>query len=129
MGTNYYLEQGQCSHCGHEEEPLHIGKSSAGWVFALRVYPELGLNTLADWIRFWLRKEYHIIDEYHHLVDPKEMLEIIANRTGGTTMREAPMLSANHAVLGPNNLMRCQEGVRGVRHGEGTYDLHPKEFS
>lgn len=38
MGTNYYLHsQDPCEHCGRSYPELHIGKSSAGWVFALHV--------------------------------------------------------------------------------------------
>ena len=35
MGTNYYLIKNACPHCGATEEAIHIGKSSAGWYFAL----------------------------------------------------------------------------------------------
>jgi len=41
MGTNYYLQGKVCVHCGVADGgPLHIGKSSAGWNFGLRIYPE-----------------------------------------------------------------------------------------
>jgi hypothetical protein len=39
MGTNYYLRLHACPSCGHSAAELHIGKSSAGWYFGLRVYP------------------------------------------------------------------------------------------
>lgn len=40
MGTNYYLHwpEKRCDHCGSvssRRDPLHIGKSSAGWHFSL----------------------------------------------------------------------------------------------
>lgn len=41
MGTNYYLELKEqvCPTCGHDSSrDLHIGKSSAGWVFGWRGY-------------------------------------------------------------------------------------------
>ena len=55
MGTNYYLHEpptNKCEHCGRqdEKEPLHIGKSSVGWVFALHIIPEMGIEDLEDWI-------------------------------------------------------------------------------
>lgn len=31
MGTNYYLEWGQCEHCGLGGHRLHIGKGSSGF--------------------------------------------------------------------------------------------------
>jgi hypothetical protein len=40
MGTNYYLKgTPSCDHCGRggDERGAHIGKSSGGWVFSLRV--------------------------------------------------------------------------------------------
>ena len=33
MGTNYYLRIPRCSCCGHQDDGLHIGKSSCGWRF------------------------------------------------------------------------------------------------
>lgn len=55
MGTNYYWHEREprtCETCGHADkpEPLHIGKSSAGWTFSFQVYPERGINCGADWI-------------------------------------------------------------------------------
>lgn len=41
MGTNYYLvpAANPCPTCGHDgSRDLHVGKSSAGWVFAWRGY-------------------------------------------------------------------------------------------
>ena len=38
MGTNYYLHQNVCPHCGRSDEPIHIGKSSFGWTFSFRGY-------------------------------------------------------------------------------------------
>ena len=54
MGTNYYLYQKpDCECCGRPFEPLHIGKSSAGWCFALHIMPEDGISTLLDWCALW----------------------------------------------------------------------------
>ena len=55
MGTNYYLYEGSeaCPTCKRPFEPLHIGKSSAGWCFSLHVIPEEGINTLDDWRTRW----------------------------------------------------------------------------
>jgi hypothetical protein len=46
MGTNYYVAYDYCRHCGRFDEEFHIGKSSAGWCFSLRVYEDKGLT---DW--------------------------------------------------------------------------------
>ena len=31
---------------------MFIGKSSPGWVFQMRAYPHLGINTMGDWVRY-----------------------------------------------------------------------------
>lgn len=49
MGTNYYLQKNVCGCCGRPEKQIHIGKSSAGWAFALRVYPHDGIKDYDDW--------------------------------------------------------------------------------
>lgn len=139
MGTNYYLHEDTCPTCGRGPEPLHIGKSSAGWVFALHVIPEEGINDLADWVDRW-RKGGEIRDEYGQAVTREEMFTIITQRFRDPweeKRKRSPVMYSswadfhqkNESVEGPAGLIRCREGVRGVRHGKGTYDLHPGEFS
>lgn len=59
--TNYYLTPGACPHCGEAPEPLHLGKHTYDWCFALHVYPageSIGVPTwlaesgfvAADWM-------------------------------------------------------------------------------
>ena len=52
MGTNYTVQiyTGNNAEGEAEYEDLHIGKSSMGWVFSLRVYPERGIHSLYDWL-------------------------------------------------------------------------------
>jgi hypothetical protein len=140
MGTNYYLHETVCSTCGRGPEPLHIGKSSMGWVFALQIYPEEGINDLPDWVERWKRPGVEIHDEYGKLVLPDVMFNIITDRSREPwdEVRKrmpwgysswADFHRDNSSMEGPNGLLRCREGVRGVRHGHGTYDLHTGEFS
>lgn len=128
MGTNYYLEQQPpCPTCGREFDRLHIGKSSAGWCFALHVIPELGINNLDDWKAKWVGKK--IFDEYGDEVSHKAMISCITDRRWGCENTKFDYLS-NHAVPGPNNLVRSRvDGRHCVGHGEGTWDLIPGEFS
>ncbi len=101
MSTNYYLQaQDPCPHCKREYETLHIGKSSAGWMFALRIYPELNIMELVDWEREWENKV--IVDEYGSVISKEQILNTITKR--------------------PKTLMR--HGKRG----KGTYDLMSHEF-
>lgn len=135
MGTNYYLYQATaptCPTCGHAptSEPLHIGKSSAGWCFALHVIPDEGINSLDDWKRAWNAAGAFIKDEYGDAVTGDEMLETITERSG---RNQGPMppgwYRESYAEPGPNGLARHIIGPHCVRHGDGTWDLIPGEFS
>lgn len=142
MGTNYYLhEKGEhdpCSTCGHVKdapEPLHIGKSSAGWCFSLHVEPNDPEHpqTLAEWQERWSKPEARIVDEYSASIDPDEMLSIITKRSW--PKQETPLgyrswaefHAANHSTAGPAGLLR--HTYMCVAHGEGTWDLISGEFS
>jgi hypothetical protein len=111
MGTNYYYhEKPPCECCDRPFEPLHIGKSSAGWCFSLHVIPEQDINSLDDWRRKWLARGV-IIDENGRKVTPEQMLDVITNRSH------------------PRGLSRHEVGPHCVAHGEGTWDLIPGWFS
>jgi len=86
MGTNYYLKrrepQQPCPTCGctcksDEKDDLHIGKSSWGWCFGLHVIPELGINSLDDWVEEIEinRDTHHVVDEYGTEKSVRELLE------------------------------------------------------
>ena len=140
MGTNYYLHQrGNLLERLERDEPLvrHIGKSSGGWCFALRVYPDEGINSLTDWYHL-LRRDNNIIkDEYDCEVTLEELIEVITNRSWRPRVfqptdrcpTEQAMLDLNHAVYGPNNLLRSKIGEHCSGHGPGTWDLIPGNFS
>src|SRR6478609_5246869 len=81
MGTNYYLHENVCPHCGRSDERLHIGKSSYGWVFALHVMPDSGIHGLPDWIDRWLKPGTLIRDEYGTEIKPEGMLKKITERS------------------------------------------------
>jgi hypothetical protein len=79
MSANYYLRaKPACTCYGREYERLHIGKSSAGWCFALRVYDDgTGPANLAEWVDLF---PFGVVDEYGREVSPEEMLAIITER-------------------------------------------------
>lgn len=129
MGTNYYIESDTCASCGHTPEPLHIGKSSAGWCFALHVYPERGIVDLDDWQKEWHGKR--IKDEYGLDIAPAELLKTITDRSA-----ERPLdtinykwLRANYATVGPNGLARHNHSPSLHHHGAGTWDCLVGDFS
>jgi hypothetical protein len=143
MGTNYYLyERGDLLERLQRDDPLepielHIGKSSGGWCFALRVYPELGINSLTDWYHRMRRNNNVIKDEYGSEWTIDELLREITDRkwrkrTFHPTDRcptEEAMLQFNSAVYGPNNLLRAKIGGHCIGHGPGTWDLIEGDFS
>lgn len=126
MGTNYYIKENPCPTCGHGEE-VHIGKSSAGWCFALRVYPDKGINTLEDWKPLF--ENGNIRTEYDSPVSPAEMLDEITNRS-----RERPPAwsdaewKQNCAEPGPNNMIRASLSYNCIGHGDGPWDYIAGEF-
>ena len=92
MGTNYYYhEDSVCGACGHskadDEEGLHIGKSSAGWVFKLHIYPQDGVSSLNNWADYFERSRSIIKNEYGDTISPFEMLRIITCRAGPESLQ------------------------------------------
>lgn len=137
MGRNYYLiehpARPPCKECGRpfdqDDGRLHVGKSSAGWVFFLHVDPSLGINDLPDWVERWSKHGVEITDEYGLRVTCGEMHAEIVNRG----RLEPPNLTSlemaqNFAVYGPNNLLRHALGHSKIKHGAGTWDCIEGEF-
>lgn len=118
MGTNYYLKGRPA---GAEVEGLHIGKSSAGWCFALHVYPDGvvnavdepvfgAINDLSDWIPLFVR--HGVVDEYAREIDVHALIDVI-------TKREHPNGLQRHEV----------EQYRCLGPGAGTWDRMVGDFS
>lgn len=108
MGTNYYHEKILCEHCGNTER-LHVGKSSFGWCFALRVYPDLGIIDLPDWDA---RAEAggRFVDEYGRPISWPDLHAEIAERPAGSRRDKI-------------------DGDHCIGHGDGPWDLIVGEFS
>jgi len=138
MGTNYYWhENAKCECCGRSYKPLHIGESSAGWCFSLHVIPELGINDLDDWRKRWKRPNTFIRNQYGETITPEGMDRIITKRTGNLDVgweerfasSESTFHRENHSQRGPYGLVRHELGRYCVKHGDGTWDCIPGEFS
>lgn len=112
MGTNYYVETECCPACKRPGAKLHIGKSSAGWCFALHVDADEGINSLEDWQHIWSAPGSRIVDEYGREHTAEDMLRTITQRVwkGETPKRQT-------------DTRFC------VGHGSETYDLVVGEFS
>lgn len=89
MGTNYYMKKsGACPCCKREHKTLHIGKSSAGWCFALHIMPERGINDLEDWQKLWNEPGTIIETEYGDQITPEEMTQVITQRSRDKSVDE-----------------------------------------
>jgi len=131
MGTNFYMltPETVCPCCGRGEGRKHIGKSSAGWCFALHVYPDEGINDLADWEKLWAT--HAIEDEYGDTITAEQLLDRITKRS---FPRERPYdpkeLRENYAEPGPSGLVRHKLAPgHCIGHGAGTWDLLVGNFS
>lgn len=135
MRTNYYLHMNVCEHCGRSDEQKHIGKGSAGWCFALHVYPDEGIRDLADWERLFPTGV--IKDECGTVVSVADMLKIITERQWKRPAIEpygyrswSAFHDSNHSEPGPDGLIRSKvDGTHCIGHGFGTWDLIVGEFS
>ena len=132
MGTNYYAHDvsNTCPTCNHNPaKPLHIGKSSSGWVFALHTIPEDNLTSLDDWVSYLRSDSITIKDEYGDHVALDALLEVIMNRGRPESQHMTPeWLRQNHAEIGPNNLARHPIGDYCAGHGAGTWSMTPGYF-
>ncbi len=139
MGTNYYAVMDEreivCPHCdrpGYREfTRWHIGKSSGGWCFTLHVgspeEPHIPKN-LEEWKKAWERA-MHLEDEYGMPLPISAMLDVITKRRWSERERDPEWYRSNHAIPGPNNLVRHELGNGCIGHGDGTYDLIVGRFS
>ena len=84
MGTNYYVVRNRPT----IESPIHIGKSSAGWLFNFQSQnekwhdPPIVWNTynqVIDWLKTYTveKKEYAIINECDEVLSLDDFIEII----------------------------------------------------
>jgi hypothetical protein len=135
MGTNYYLRTTPCPTCGHSPNDLHIGKSSVGWYFALRVYPDVDgcdaerlkpfdvkqIRELDDWRPLF--EKFPVFDEYEHPVTVEDLLKEI-------TERSHPRGLLSRLTAGPEHMGPYHDPKRpDLKAGAGTYDLCAYEFS
>lgn len=85
MGTNYYVRtpgcENACKHGCPESKLIHLGKSSAGWRFLFRAYPEWPRElAYARWLG--LAEAGSIEDEYGMPVVLEDLLAWVRARQG-----------------------------------------------
>lgn len=76
MGTNYYLRERYCKHCGRYDK-LHIGKSSIGWRFLFS--SELG-KSYKDVMKVVEKHKGDIVDEYNKTIFLSHLKELIEEK-------------------------------------------------
>lgn len=154
MGTNFYLEYSGRMPAAFKVPRIHIGKSSAGWCFALHVYPTRLYESelpetidprpvnLGQWIGLLestaANASARIVDEYGSTLTVAEMVETITDRAWSRVSdfpnrlyrTEAEFHRINRSERGPNGLLRHQIGdSHCIAHGDGTWDLIVGDFS
>lgn len=83
MGTNYYLNISVCKCCRKPVEVLHIGKSSAGWKFAFKTYKDLGISTVADWVKLIESINNEIVDSCGDKISSAGFIDFIDSKIDG----------------------------------------------
>jgi hypothetical protein len=128
MGTNYYYIDRD-----NEMTRRHLGKSSVGWAYALRVWPEAGLMDLDSWVSYMERGGGCIYDEYKRKHTLDEWLSVVRDRW--FTKDEFPdevFLRQNHAELRfhpeGDGLLLFSEGFSDRPHGP-TWEAVDSDFS
>lgn len=101
MGTNFYYQEPISLNSFIYLHPVHIGKSSCGWMFGLRTDKELNLLTWNDWKAFL--KDKTIVDEYDNEWTFEDFCQKVENR---------PKDWKRHSRIG-----YC------LSWGEGTWDM------
>jgi len=107
MGTNYYAVRTRPT----VEEPIHIGKSSWGWLFLFQEQDNLYHDPPVVWNRYddvinWLQKYtvdndlYVIVNEYDDIVSLDEFIDLVDEQQ-----------TDPDNLVNPNNF---REGIKNV---------------
>ncbi len=102
MGTNYYLRHSvaHCPTCDCEKG-FHLGKSSGGWRFSLRVYPDKGIhdwNDVFQYVSLELNKGYFIADEYGRPLILADWVPIVTRRSDTRGEWAEHTLDGDHCI-------------------------------
>lgn len=114
MGTNYYVVPNRPSIA----EPIHIGRSSIGWMFLFHDVCEPYRDIPIIWHSYWEVKDwlyrytveteqYVIIDEYDEIIPFDDFIELVE--------RKQEQFKDN-----PDNFRYCRN-VDGYRFEEGEF--------
>ena len=116
MGTNYYAVKVKPS----ISEPIHIGKSSMGWLFLFQSHNETWSDPPVIWNTYeqvmeWLKKytvdthEYVILDEYDEVIDYDDFKKYVDYKQ-----------KDKHCLDNPENFYYCRN-VNGYRFSDSDF--------
>jgi hypothetical protein len=117
MGTNYYVVRTRPT----IQEPVHIGKSSAGWIFHFKTQNEKWydppivwntFNQVKDWLKKYTvdSKEYVIINEYDEIISMDDFVEMVERKQNDP-----------HARANPDNFAYDVKNIDGYRFSDGDF--------
>jgi hypothetical protein len=154
MGTNYYLRRpmpaSSDTPCGYDfrwyhregytpaqQEQIHLGKSSYGWVFALHVYPNAGVRSWDDvqtLCRVLTENGWVLVDEYGDNLSVEDFIAVVTDRDPIEPSDERTPYSravADDSLYdGVVGLWRSRpDGQYCLGNGTGTWDFHFGSFS
>ena len=97
MGTNYYAVKNRPT----TRDPIHIGKSSIGWLFNFQAHNETWETPPVVWNTFnqvmdWLKKytvdssEFVIIDEYDEIISYDDFIDLVESKQKDEQCRKNP---------------------------------------
>jgi len=99
MGTNYYIKENECVHCGRYED-IHLGKSSVGWQFSFQYNGGQYYKNVAE-MKEWT-KDKNIVNEYGENVTYKDFWEMVEAKQTDDNF--------NHASKYPSNTEHVIDG-------------------
>jgi len=88
VGTNYYV-YGIAEKVRNGKHGKHFGKRSAGWDFALHVYPDEGIKRLEDWLILLSDENAEVRDDSGRKIKLKKLLRIILMGEGCALARSS----------------------------------------
>ena len=117
MGTNYYEVRNRPS----QMEPIHIGKSSFGWMFLFQRQNDDWRDVPVEWntynqVKDWLKKytvddpKYVIIDEYDEIVPFEKFIDLVEWKQNDPDCRK-----------NPDNFSYDVKNVDGYRFTDGDF--------
>jgi hypothetical protein len=116
MGTNYYAVKSKPT----TSEPIHIGKSSMGWLFLFHEQRDPWADDLIEWhnydeLKKWLykhtveEKDYVIINEYDEVISYDKFISFVDAKQND-----------EHCRNNPDNFMYCRN-VNGYRFTDDDF--------